>query len=377
MDRYLQYLCLTAFMMLGVVEVNGISDGERELIYAVKNNDTYKVNELLSDGVSANATSDDKRSALCYAITNKNIEILRALLEYNADPNAEISAVECDFTKMNAERSGIQMVKYDSLKRARRRDLFFGVDFHSIKNLNFHALIAAILLKFDEGANLLIQYGADPNTSYSCIIKLFNDTQPVLTYMGRNIDERRIYGRTALHDAVENGSVSVVEKLLEYGANPLKCEWICPADDSAKLQSEKPSEKWEPIEYGQSTEMGNVLASGVNIIANGLANIKGGLADAKSWLYTSVSVFELAQLKANSLTEGPAFDILNKLNTHKMSRLSSTRLNLWRKGQALKRAGANSIKRLMNTTVAKKLQQTRDSLVDKFSIHVANPVLND
>ncbi|MGK5593996.1 MAG: ankyrin repeat domain-containing protein [Parachlamydiaceae bacterium] len=123
--------------------------------------------------------------ALRYAIKNKELKVVRFLLNHRADPNVctQDGATALHWAAMYGSPAMVNLL------------IKYGADPNACTETGATALHAAAVHGTPAMVNLLIKHGADPN---ACTQK----------------------GTTVLHSAAEYGSPEIISLLLEYGVDP-------------------------------------------------------------------------------------------------------------------------------------------------------------
>ncbi|MBA3954650.1 ankyrin repeat domain-containing protein [Candidatus Dependentiae bacterium] len=187
MNNYLSliFACLVPFVSYSMKL-------EDRLKGAVSFNDLEEVKKLLAQKPAVNACSQDAPPALHYAVERGNVEIVRVLLDANADVNKQD-------TYGNVPLTGVGIYNPAILEIA---PLFFKKNVSKTTVCNF-------------GRSLL---------HAPCMGKIYDHTQALvhllLTYgVSPNIQDA--VGYSPLHFAVTSSSFPLVKELLEHNANPL------------------------------------------------------------------------------------------------------------------------------------------------------------
>jgi len=155
---------------------------------AIKKGDVDVVKKLLEYKADPNVKDDKEKTALHYAIDSRKFQIIELILA-RATPEL-----------LNRKRSGGLTVLHDAVEKS---------DLHVVKNL----LERQADPKIQDNKGKTVLHCAIESRNPE-IIKLILEHTPQL------VNQKRVGGMTALHDAVEEGDVDVVKKLLEYKANP-------------------------------------------------------------------------------------------------------------------------------------------------------------
>jgi ankyrin repeat protein len=163
------------------------------------------------------------RTSLFHAARLGRIQHLQLLLGKGADPDAR------DFTDEAPLQAAARYGKDDCLGLL----LEFGADLNHCpspeKSEYSETALCSAVRKAPHLVDELLQAGADPNRATSALrFPLYFAAQsdsastliPKLIKCGADIDARNETGATALHAAIEDGSVSTVKLLVSLGANP-------------------------------------------------------------------------------------------------------------------------------------------------------------
>jgi len=189
-----------------------------------KEEDIKKALELIKQGADVNYQDQNQANALNIATGLNNIELIKALLEKKADPNAgEIISPLMTNTMM---RGDIEIAKL-------LIDNGADVNFHFNKNM-FTPLYYAMFFNNFDLATLLIQNGADVNAEITIqmpgqaemktnillgAIELQNfDMIEFLLENKTNPNVIAANGKTALANAKELGHKRISDLLIKYGA---------------------------------------------------------------------------------------------------------------------------------------------------------------
>lgn len=153
------------------------------LLYAVKANQTQVVTALLQNGARGDARSETlQRTALHYAVENRNATIIKALLEYEADQTLE------DVDLDNPLQLAVKRQHWQCVIALAKHPL------ESNRLLYSQALLAAVRQNQYHAAKALLEAGADPN------FQVEGDK------------------KTALHWAAVNNNPELVALLIRYHA---------------------------------------------------------------------------------------------------------------------------------------------------------------
>lgn len=129
-----------------------------ELLSAIRNNDLFKIRDLLKKGHNPNELINEN-SLLSHTLDTQtpNLDIMRELLKYEANPNT-----------------------IDNYGATFLMNIIYSYNSYSLKK---------------DIVKLLLEYGANPNIQDCC-------------------------GYTVLMFSINNGDIDLTKLLLEYGANP-------------------------------------------------------------------------------------------------------------------------------------------------------------
>lgn len=188
------------------------------LITAIRERNSKAVEQLLDRGVPPNLTPD--HHTLNEAIHQHDIEIVRLLLLFGADPNTPgyqaVSPLAAAIEEGFLDAAAI-LLKYgadSNLSPAHKHDSPFAV---------------AIAKEDTQFLRLFLIYGADVNQMMvdgeTVLTKMINDRcnksliDLILRY-GADPNGKTKAGKTALFEAISAGRVDIVTSLLDHGANP-------------------------------------------------------------------------------------------------------------------------------------------------------------
>lgn len=103
-------------------DVNAMDDLEyTPLQYAVINNDTLTTKRLIQQGANVNALTNMHGTVLLSAVSFRNVEIIRMLLEHHIDPNVQdlggLTALSMLRERVSADREIMQLLKSYGAKK--------------------------------------------------------------------------------------------------------------------------------------------------------------------------------------------------------------------------------------------------------------------
>jgi ankyrin repeat protein len=196
------------------------------LCLAVEKNDSRKVELLLEVGgrTDEKPTKNLDPYLIFRAISGKNADILRKLLEYGLDPNKSsgipsYTPIEFATTK----KGGMEMIKILLQYGANPNIPFDGISDTPLQRASRDGIREVI--------DLLLEHGADVNSPAAgrfgatalqfAAIKGFLGIASLLLENGADVNAppAEFEGRTALEGAAEHGRIDMVQLLLNAGAN--------------------------------------------------------------------------------------------------------------------------------------------------------------
>ncbi len=203
-------------------------DGETCLSRAINNQDLEIAKMLLAADANPDACDSKGHPCLFDAVNNEYVECVALLLQYNANPNT------CDSDGETCLSRAINdAINTESLEISRMLLAAGANPDDACDNNGRPCLFDAVNDEYVEGVELLLSYGADPNTCDSdgetCLSRAINDENLEISRMllaaGANPDDAcDNSGRPCLFDAVNDEYVEGVELLLGYGADPDACD---------------------------------------------------------------------------------------------------------------------------------------------------------
>ena len=90
LDRHFTLVTVTCMMGLMLIFLNACADKSEDLLDAIVEGSASRVQNSLDKGADVNARNEDGATPLMSAILSCHIEIVRILLEKDADVNATI-----------------------------------------------------------------------------------------------------------------------------------------------------------------------------------------------------------------------------------------------------------------------------------------------
>ncbi|KAI0458181.1 ankyrin repeat-containing domain protein [Xylaria acuta] len=188
------------------------------LLTAIRERNSKAVEQLLDRGVPSNVGPD--QNALNEAIRQHDLEIVRLLLLFGADPNTACSQAVSPLVATIEEGfldAAVILLKYgadSNLPPAPEHDSPFAL---------------AIIKQDTHFIRLFLMYGADVNQvtadGETILIKMITKkcSKPLIDMIlnyGANANGKSKEGKTALFEGITGGRVEIVTALLDHGANP-------------------------------------------------------------------------------------------------------------------------------------------------------------
>lgn len=242
-------------VLLSVMSLKGYATLNEDLLLAVQAADVKAAERALRNGADENAENEHGETALQLAVNMNHPEIVKLLLEYDANawetfPNTDVTPLMVTAYRGYAEVAEILLEHGIEPNAQRARDgttaLMFALQ-------NFHAEVAESLLQHGADVNmtneaggtallaaaswgkptivqLLLDYGANPHirtkngwTTLMSAAKGHVETTQLLLEYGVDVNAivtgGREKGKTALIIAIQWGQPDVVKLLLEHGAD--------------------------------------------------------------------------------------------------------------------------------------------------------------
>ncbi|KAI0203281.1 ankyrin repeat-containing domain protein [Astrocystis sublimbata] len=188
------------------------------LLTAIRDRNSKAVEQLLDRGVPANVGLD--HSTLNEAIRQHDLEIVRLLLLFGADPN----------TACNQAVSPLVAAIEEGFLDAASILLKYGADSNLAPAPEHDSPFALSIIKQDTHfIRLFLLYGADQNQitadGETVLIKMISkkSSKPLIDMLleyGANANGKSKEGKTALFEAITSARVDIVTSLLDHGANP-------------------------------------------------------------------------------------------------------------------------------------------------------------
>ena len=189
---------------------------------ASKNNHQSVVTLLLDAGANVNHHQNDGTTALLSAVENGHVKIVQQLLDAGAELQTSLS-------RERAYRYPIQMASMLDHGSIVVLLLKAGADANANPSDGESALYLAAQRGFDFVVKQLLEAGADPDLKYidtlcqtPLQIASFNKHEDVVKLLlegGANVNAAGAWNASALFFAVWQGNLSIVERLLQHGAD--------------------------------------------------------------------------------------------------------------------------------------------------------------
>jgi uncharacterized protein len=190
-------------------------DRERALFHAVWENDMFRVEELLKEGVDIEATDMNCMTPLLHVVRMQRVEMVRFLLEQGANPNCEhLIQSEAEMTALTLA-SVIEPVSIEILSLLLEHKADPNLTVQGGKSTLYYVTIAGNL----EAVKLLIAHGAKVNTPVShplagAAANGHLDIVKVLLEAGASVK-----GHHAFQYAASQGHIDIIQTLLDAGAD--------------------------------------------------------------------------------------------------------------------------------------------------------------
>lgn len=187
------------------------------LISAIETRNSTMVEQLLDRGVPANTGADVH--ALNLAIRMHDVEIVRLLLLFGADPN-----IPGDITR----KTPLYMTVEESFLDGASMLLKYGASPNVTGDLDSPLALSVATNQFAL-TRLLLTYGGEPshmmNDGDTLLIKAISQkasrkTIDLLLEYGADSNGKSREGKTPMFDAIQTGRPDIVSTLLDHGANP-------------------------------------------------------------------------------------------------------------------------------------------------------------
>ena len=182
-----------------------------------------KFTELLRRSHDVEQRDQKGRTALFRAARIGKSDIVRLLLDHGADSNAEDKTGEAPLQA--ASRYGHQECVEMLIAAGAKLDHCPPPETTEYSE----TALCSASRKHPEIAKILLRHGANPNAASSAgrLPLIFAaadenslDTLVALLEAGARVNEQDLQGRTALHAAIDTGSVTLIKLLLAHGADP-------------------------------------------------------------------------------------------------------------------------------------------------------------
>jgi len=200
-----------------VERIYGRTNGTK-LIQAVKDGDLQTVQDLLTNGIEADAKDYDGKTALGWAAYKGHAEIVELLLEKGADVNAKTNKGTTPLM-LAADQNHIEIANIllakDADINAKTTDTGQTALMTAVAKSG-HAAVARLLLENGADVNVKNNKGATALLVAACT----GDTEVVNILLGKDadVDASTENGLTALLIAAQNGHTKVVKLLEKAGA---------------------------------------------------------------------------------------------------------------------------------------------------------------
>lgn len=213
------YILMLDNDILGIVSnINKQYNGKTRLIIAVENNQNLIVRKLIERGANIEAIDLSGKTPLIIAVENNNLAIVRELLERGA--NKEVSDLFGKTPLIIAVENNMYTIFRELLDKGANKEALYNRKpplIISIENNNL-SIVRKLL---EKGANIEAQY----NGKIPFIIAIENNRYSIIKeFLNYNVDPNVIdinSGDSALYIAVKSRMTSIVELLLNRGANLL------------------------------------------------------------------------------------------------------------------------------------------------------------
>ena len=213
------YILMLDNDIFGVVSnIDKQYNGKTRLIIAVENNQNIIVRKLIERGANIEAIDFSGKTPLIIAVENNNLAIVRELLERGA--NKEVSDLFGKTPLIIAVENNMYTIFRELLDKGANKEALYNRKpplIISIENNNL-SIVRKLL---EKGANIEAQY----NGKIPFIIAIENNRYSIIKeFLNYNADPNVIdinSGDSALYIAVKSRMISIVELLLNRGANLL------------------------------------------------------------------------------------------------------------------------------------------------------------
>lgn len=213
------YILMLDNDILGIVSnIDKQYNGKTRLIIAVENNQNLIVKKLIERGANIEAIDLSGKTPLIIAVENNNLAIVRELLERGA--NKEVSDLSGKTPLIIAIENNMYTIFRELLDKGANKEALYNRKpplIISIENNNL-SIVRKLL---EKGANIEAQY----NGKIPFIIAIENNRYSIIKeFLNYDVDPNVIdinSGDSALYIAVKSRMTSIVELLLNRGANLL------------------------------------------------------------------------------------------------------------------------------------------------------------
>jgi ankyrin repeat protein len=209
---------------------------EYNLMNAASKGYTNEVARMINMGAEVDAETSEGGTALIFAVTHYQADVVNLLLDNNADPNKTTSKYETPLLITIKIRSSRQLIDnkpnkelvIDSLGMAIIEALLrHGAEINFQDRYDATPLNYASIYGLTGFADMLIYYGAEiDKKSYdgttplmSAIWAGYKDIADLLIHNGANLESRDSDGNTPLLIAAQNGDTLILDMLLKNGVD--------------------------------------------------------------------------------------------------------------------------------------------------------------
>ncbi|MCE5323881.1 ankyrin repeat domain-containing protein [bacterium] len=180
-----------------------------------------QVPELIKNGADVNATDEDGRTALHFAVFNNNYGIAKTLLENGAEVNVKEHSSEGGFCGWGWYP--LHLALRNENKDMIRLLVDHGADVNAVRSDGWPPLDTAAYHGQPDMIELLISKGADVKYKDYEALRFAIDLKKidgalVMIKHGADVNKINNFGRTALHVAASLGDTPAVKELIKYKA---------------------------------------------------------------------------------------------------------------------------------------------------------------